>query len=126
MSQSPVIDHGSRRGDILSRMVQAIAILRATKSIGQRYLRLTYVSKRDFHNRLGPDGDAPLFVRQGWPANHYGESSRAWNAEHRYEQSSMWPPNHLLEASTTLTEPALGSLRNPSGEVVVAEPKNPE
>ncbi len=82
------------------------------------WMRLTYETKRDHHTqvmaaRAHPSiGDeAPLYVRQGWPANHGARMSVQWNANHVARLSSQWPANHLTAASVESSSRALTSGR---------------
>lgn len=80
------------------------------------WLLLTYESKRDYHTKLQAFenaaenyavwqenqkefADHSTHLSQGWPANHWGETSFSWSPEHETSVSSKWPANHGLASS---------------------------
>ncbi len=67
----------------------------------------TYESKRDW--RAPKEGEqAGMHLREfslGWPANHWGASSRGWGKGHEVTLSQRWPVNHDAAVSR-LTEPS--------------------
>lgn len=59
---------------------------------------MTYEAKRDY---LTPTSFAfdnlqgeQIWEKQGWPANHWGDTSLAWPADHSASTSAHWPANH--------------------------------
>jgi hypothetical protein len=68
---------------------------------------ITYESKRHFNPDLADEhaqsqqyaANSPIFVRQGWPANHFAGMSESWPAEHLAPHSRTWPANHAGESS---------------------------
>lgn len=60
---------------------------------------ITYESKKDFHKIIENyymryyDLNYP-FLKQGWPANHFGSISNSWPSDHTQKSSWMWPKNH--------------------------------
>lgn len=103
--------------DDLGRLVEQLDEADANASTdAERRLAWTYESKRDFHTRYDGKG-APVYVAQGWPANHHGDKSRLWGESHAWQVSSMWPPDHDTGPSLLLREPAEGSIRLPSNEL---------
>lgn len=69
----------------------------------ERWARLTAEAKQGYDPGTaagsGPGPNAPRYVIQAWPANHWGDNSRGWPDEHTAPISSRWPPNHRTEAS---------------------------
>lgn len=80
------------------------------------WARMTYESKRHFHQRLLQreslpslyGGEHQIFQSQGWPPNHWGKNSRSWPLDHREVLSRSWPPNHDAGVSRG-GSPAAGS-----------------
>ncbi len=67
----------------------------------------TYEYKRDWRAPAG-DAVAGVHVRDlslGWPANHWGGSSRGWGPEHAAETSRGWPVNHDAQVSRAAAAP---------------------
>ena len=72
---------------------------------------LAYELKKDFHKTLDeynnetnqtvsyPPNYHPIYVTQGWPANHEGNISLEWSEWHTQALSSAWPKNHKTEIS---------------------------
>lgn len=91
----------------------------------QLWAALTYESKRDFRPDLAAAHEAkvedessqPIYRRQGWPANHFGDLSLGWPADHVADQSRAWPANHTGENSSLLPQVGTGVLADVPGPV---------
>lgn len=78
---------------------------------------MTYESKRDYHLRLAKAREAreqsehgvPVWVAQGWPANHRSVVSRSWPSDHAAALSRTWPANH----SASISAEQAGAPRTP-------------
>ena len=65
-----------------------------------RWNRLTFEPKRAFSPSVEAPGEsAPVYLVQGWPANHWGYASFQWPGDHRAAQSARWPANHETAVS---------------------------
>ncbi|MCC6662019.1 MAG: hypothetical protein IT437_14175 [Phycisphaerales bacterium] len=81
-------------------------IERAHGTAADRWLTLTYDSKRDFHRHLEARAGAHvIYVSQGWPANHLGVTSYQWPDRHAADQSAAWAPNHQADLSGSTRDP---------------------
>lgn len=61
----------------------------------ERWLRMTMEAKQGYDPVAAASAaGAPRYLVQGWPANHWGDNSRAWPEEHRVPGSAAWPANH--------------------------------
>ena len=79
-----------------------------TKS--EKWSCLAYEWKRDFHRfsnaststtRDESPDESSVFVRQGWPANHYRDASFAWPTDHLRLKSAEWPANYSARGDNT-------------------------
>ncbi|MFG0241761.1 MAG: hypothetical protein ACF8R9_03130 [Phycisphaerales bacterium JB054] len=71
----------------------------------------TYEYKRDWRPAdstpyaPAPGGVHGQELSRGWPANHWGASSRRWGSDHAIESSQQWPVNHDADISRVPDDP---------------------
>lgn len=91
----------------------------------QLWAALTYESKRDFRPDLADAHEAqiqseasqPIYRRQGWPANHFGDMSLSWPSDHVADQSRAWPANHSGDNSSLLPAAPTGVMADVQGPI---------
>lgn len=85
--------------DDLGLMMQALDnVDRDALVASERWSRMTMEPKQGYDPAVSssaPSGWTPQHVAQGWPANHWGDNSRAWPEDHFTPGSAGWQPNHV-------------------------------